>query len=219
MAKKNRIKSQDRIQSGNKFAKQGNKSQTAANTGNNLKVKMELISDAIFGNGMSVPGGEDIAVQTDENGFPYLKGSTLKGIFREQLENHLAWIDYDTNIAGILLGNEGDDSDDARKLVFPDMRLPMSVTSRVLAEIGDDKDIVTDSMTNIRTFTAIDENGMTKEHSLRQARCVNKGLTFYGIIKCKPQDQGLVSEVLTEIKWVGSMRNRGFGKVKFSIEQ
>ena len=54
-------------------------------------VHMKLESDTIFGNGMNVPGGEDISVQTDSWGFPYLKGSTFKGIFREEFINYLAW--------------------------------------------------------------------------------------------------------------------------------
>ena len=56
-----------------------------------MEVKMELLSDAIFGSGFSVPGGEDIAVCRDENGYPFLKGSTLKGLLRESLENIAAW--------------------------------------------------------------------------------------------------------------------------------
>ena len=48
-----------------------------------VKIKMTLLSDTIFGNGVSIPGGEDISVLTDENGFPYYKGSSLKGVFRE----------------------------------------------------------------------------------------------------------------------------------------
>ena len=41
-----------------------------------LMIQMHLESDAIFGNGMSIPGGEDIGVRTDAHGFPYMKGST-----------------------------------------------------------------------------------------------------------------------------------------------
>ena len=56
-----------------------------------LDVTMELLSDTIFGSGFSIPGGEDIAVCQDENGYPYLKGTTLKGLLRESLENLIAW--------------------------------------------------------------------------------------------------------------------------------
>lgn len=44
-----------------------------------LQVRLELLSDTIFGSGHSIPGGEDIAVCQDENGYPYLKGTTLQG--------------------------------------------------------------------------------------------------------------------------------------------
>ena len=46
-------------------------------------VKMKLMEDAIFGNGQSIPGEEDISLLRDENGFPYYKGSSFKGVFRE----------------------------------------------------------------------------------------------------------------------------------------
>ena len=48
-----------------------------------MKIKMELLSDAIFGNGMSVPGGEDISVLRYIYCFTYYIGSTFKGVFRE----------------------------------------------------------------------------------------------------------------------------------------
>ncbi len=52
---------------------------------------MTLLSDAVFGNGMRVPGGEDISILTDEEGFPYYKATSFKGIFREEMENLLEW--------------------------------------------------------------------------------------------------------------------------------
>lgn len=55
------------------------------------KVTMRLESDAIFGSGYSIPGGEDIGVKTDENGLPYLSGSTFKGLLREEVEHLLEW--------------------------------------------------------------------------------------------------------------------------------
>ena len=56
-----------------------------------MKIKMELNSDGLFGNGISIPGGEDLSVQCDTYGFPYYKGSTFKGIFREELFRYLKW--------------------------------------------------------------------------------------------------------------------------------
>lgn len=54
-----------------------------------LQVRLELLSDTIFGSGHSIPGGEDIAVCQDENGYPYLKGTTFKGLLRESMHDLL----------------------------------------------------------------------------------------------------------------------------------
>lgn len=51
-----------------------------------LYVRVRLLSDTIFGAGFSVPGGEDIAVCEDSKGYPYLKGSTLKGLYGKALK-------------------------------------------------------------------------------------------------------------------------------------
>lgn len=186
-----------------------------------MKIKMELLSDVIFGNGMSIPGGEDISVLCDKYGFPYYKGGTLKGIFREELERYLDWEGLDEMSCKEkitrLLGAGGKDTESPDKLVFSDLTLSDSVRSPILQETGaEDPQSVLDILTNIRTFTRIDESGMVEEGSLRSGRCVNRGLIFYGEIHCMEKDEELVKNVLALIKWIGSMRNRGFGKVRLS---
>lgn len=189
-----------------------------------MKIKMQLLSDAVFGSGMSVPGGEDIAVQCDEHGFPYYKGSTFKGVFREELVRYLNWTGGDLKLAeeqaDRLLGKPGSIClDEKDKLVFSDFRLSRAVQANILAEIGESNSgEVLDCLTNRRTFTAIAENGIVREGTLRYCRCVNKGLIFYSEIECRPEDEKVVADVLPLIKWIGTMRNRGFGKVKISVE-
>ena len=92
-----------------------------------LGVTMELCSDAIFGSGFSIPGGEDIAVCEDGAGFPYLKGSTFKGLLRESLENLMAWTGADSSVVEALCGASGwEGTADGRRLqltaLFPDPR-------------------------------------------------------------------------------------------------
>ena len=67
-------------------------------------LRMTLLSDTIFGNGMSVPGEEDIAVLTDAQGFPYYKGSTFKGVFREEMGRYLEWEGESSSFIGICCG-------------------------------------------------------------------------------------------------------------------
>lgn len=187
-----------------------------------LKVRMQLMSDVIFGNGESVPGGEDISILSDENGFPYFKGGTFKGIFREELRNYLAWtvseekkIEAETQR---LLGTGGDTNiQNKDKLIFSDFTLSDHVKKTVLSEIQPGQEyMIPEALSHTRMFTAISSDGIVREGSLRQCRCVNKGLNFYSEIICLPEDEQLVKDVLSVIKWVGTMRNRGFGKVKLT---
>ena len=146
-----------------------------------MRIKMHLLSDAVFGSGMSIPGGEDIAVQCDEHGFPYYKGSTFKGVFREELIRYLNWTTGDLEQAkqraDMLLGEPGSVClAEEGKLVFSDFQLSGAVKAAILNEIGNSPATVLDCLTSLRAFTAIGENGTVQEGSLRYCRCVNKDL-------------------------------------------
>ena len=180
-----------------------------------MKIKMELLTDTIFGNGMSVPGAEDISVLHDKDGFPYFKGTTFKGIFREELERYIEWTKDETLNANEFLGISGEGGEGS--MIFSDFVLSPAVRHAVMEEIGCGRiSEVLDSMTELRTFTRINENGVADEGSLRIARCVKKGLVFYSDIDCGGMSEEIVKEVLGLIKWIGTMRNRGFGKVSVS---
>lgn len=188
-----------------------------------LLIQMHLLSDAIFGNGMSMPGGEDICVQTDQDGFPYLKGSTIKGIFREELINYLSWQqkpeDEIRAAVRAMMGESGSDElDDPRKLNFSDLTVHPEVRRRILEEGGVTPQDIRSMFTYARTFTSL-EDGVAREGSLRTARCIKKGLHFYGECTCHPEDQKTVEQVLGLIKGVGTMRTRGFGKVQIKSEE
>lgn len=188
-----------------------------------MKIRMQLMSDAIFGNGESIPGGEDISVLSDENGFPYYKGGTFKGIFREEMGNYLALSGEKENKIKAelerLLGTGGDDNIyNTDKLVFSDFTLSDYVKGQMLVEIGTGQAYnVLNALSHVRTFTAMSPEGIVQEGTLRQCRCINKGLNFYSEIKCSQKDEQLVKDVLSMIKWVGTMRRRGFGKVKLTV--
>lgn len=188
-----------------------------------LKIRMQLISDVVFGNGESVPGGEDISILRDENGFPYYKGGTFKGIFREEMCNYLAWTREDAGDVERemkrLLGTSGDDNvRNSDKLIFSDFMLSDYVKQQMMSEIGSGQNnMILEALSHVRTFTAVSSDGIVQKGSLRQCRCVNKGLNFYSEVRCSQKDEKLVEDVLSTIRWVGTMRNRGFGKVKLMV--
>ncbi len=220
-----------------------------------MKVKMELLSDAIFGNGISIPGGEDRTVLLDHYGFPYYKGGTMKGIFREELDRYLHWTMEGEQRENIiqkkiadLLGETGDsDVIQDGKLVFSDFTLSAHVKEMMLREIREEKEKsqggngqiqdekekireengqiqgvkeeIRDALTHLRTFTRIEDTGIAARKSLRTYRCVNRGLYFYSDVTCREEDKELVREVFSLIKWIGTMRNRGFGNVRITVEE
>ena len=170
-----------------------------------LQIRMELLSDVIFGSGYSIPGGEDVAVSVDKQGWPYLKGSTLKGLLRESMENILVWTGDDSNIASVLLGAAGwDGTEDSRRVHLTELHLEESPATP-------------EDCFSSRTFTAL-ENGVVKEKTLRIASCVRAGLCFTGEIHCLSDDVALLKRSLAGIKWVGTLRNRGFGRVRITAE-
>ena len=188
-----------------------------------MKIKMTLLSDTIFGNGESIPGGEDISVLYDENGFPFFKGGTFKGIFREELSRLLKWKGKEeeeiNRIIKKLLGvSDNDEESTEERIQFSDFQLSGYVKEQVQREINNPAQIL-DSLTHLRTFTQIEENGIVKEGSLRTGRCINKGLVFYSEIQCKEDQSDLICNTLAQIKWIGTMRNRGFGKVLIEPEE
>lgn len=187
-----------------------------------LLIEMTLLADAVFGNGLSIPGGEDIATQMDDQGFPYLKGNTLKGMFREELINLLGWTGKDEKETDetvcTLMGEGGSEQlDETRKVRFSDLVINPELRKTVEEETDDLAEHIA-MFTYTRDFTSL-EDGMAKEGSLRQCRTVKSGLHFYGTCYCAKKDAELVKEVLSLIKWVGTMRNRGFGKVSIVVEE
>lgn len=107
-----------------------------------LFIEMTLQSDAVFGNGLSMPGGEDIATQMDDQGFPYLKGNTLKGMFREELINLLAWTGKEKEetdrMVCTLMGEGGSEQlDESRKVRFSDLTLHPELRKAVEEETAE----------------------------------------------------------------------------------
>ena len=170
-----------------------------------LQVRLELLSDTIFGSGHSIPGGEDIAVCQDENGYPYLKGTTFKGLLRESMHDLLEWSGGPTDTVEALLGKEGwTGTAGGRRL---------HLTPLTLEEKPEESETCYDH----RTFTSL-ENDVVKTGTLRSAMCICRGQKFIGKIFCEEQDVPFVRESALGIKWLGTMRSRGFGHVKVIVE-
>lgn len=172
-----------------------------------LHVQMRLLSDTILGAGYSIPGGEDIAVCKDQNGYPYLKGSTLKGLLRESVENWLVWTGGCEADIDALMGASGwVGLTDHRRLQFSEFQMQGPPATP-------------EECYETRTFTSLTDAGTVESGTLRMASCIRRNTIFAGEIDCADEDEALVKNALTSIKWVGTMRSRGFGRVRFTVER
>ena len=142
-----------------------------------LHVQMRLLSDTILGAGYSIPGGEDLAVCKDQNGYPYLKGSTLKGLLRESIENWLVWTGGCEADIDALMGASGwVGLTDSRRVQFSEFQMQNPPATP-------------EECYETRTFTSLTDAGTVESGTLRMAACIRRNAIFVGEIDCAGEDE------------------------------
>lgn len=184
------------------------------------QIKIELLSETILGSGESVAGYLDLDILYDELGLPFFKGKTLKGRLREEAENivRLQKELFNKKQINDLFG-EVDSIEDA-KVGFSNASVSENIKKAIKLSGLRAADIV-DSLTDIRSFTSIGDNGVANEGSLRQIRVINKGLKLYSEITLRnelSEDEFLLLGLsVLALKHIGLMCSRGKGMVKCSL--
>ena len=199
-------------------------------------LKMLLISDTTFGRGDGVAGLIDQEVEHDPNGFPYLRGRTLKGLLSEECDNLISvlsdpppsrWIEAAEHLFGI----PGSTLETISKMHVGDACLPPDLRREVGLQLDQERDKkekkltesdVLASLTTIRRQTSIDpEDGAPVEHSLRASRAIIRDLTFTAqlLFEEKPTADmlALLAVSTLALRRVGSVRNRGRGHVQCKL--
>ncbi|ADU73834.1 CRISPR-associated protein Csx10 [Acetivibrio thermocellus AD2] len=185
------------------------------------RIEMELLSEAIFGSGYSIPGSVDLEIVCDEYGIPFMKAKTFKGNLREVMEDaaKLLGKGYEEKVEQ-LLGKENSGVDSWKNLKFSDCRLQENVREYIRLAIETNKITaaeVKEAMTSIRSFTSIDDNGSSKKGSLREYRVIKKGLVFEVDVECErelsEEELALLAVSVKSLRYIGMMRTRGKGRV------
>ena len=194
------------------------------------KLIIKLLSDTTFGRGDGVAGLVDQEVEHDLDGFPYLRGRTLKGLLNEESDNLVAVLSPDSirchwqKVACKLFGEPGSTLETISQMNVGDACLPLDLRQAVAAQMKrrDNKltrvDIL-ESLTTIRRQTAIDPTtGTADERSLRSSRVVLRELEFTAHLSFadQPNDDtlALLSVATFALRRIGSGRNRGRGYVQ-----
>jgi len=192
---------------------------------NNYIIEIELLSEAIFGSGQSVPGLVDTDIVHDEYGFPYMKAKTFKGNLRKSAEEIVELLkykykkDYSVYLEE-LFGKSNNWLDNQNSLKFSDCCLDENVRKILINAVLEKKirnDEILDSLTEIRSFTSIDADGSAKKGSLRQARVIKRGLKFYTTLESSLEltdiKLSIIAAAVCSLRHIGSMRTRGKGEV------
>lgn len=195
---------------------------------NRYRIKIKLLSEAMFGSGRSVPGSVDSEIVYDSNGLPYMKAKTFKGNLRETMEEFVALFENKSDFKETikdLIGDENLGLESWKNLKLSDCRISEGVRAAIENEIASGKlnpEEVKSALTSIRAMTSINEDGSARRGSLRQIRVIKKGTVFQSEIHSERElsetELGLLASSLRMLRHIGSMRSRGKGEVECSLE-
>lgn len=203
-----------------------------------MKIEIELLSPLQLSSGREDIIHDSDAVH-DSYGVPYFPGKRLKGLLYESaLELVEMGAKFNKRDIDILFGNIGEtriridnfylkgstEAEDAEKI-----RSSWSYLENKYPEIFNTEN-VWQSYTEVRHQTKIDEaTGTAEDKSLRNMRVVQKGPAFIGDKKGLAfigdiyllaganrinDDESIVEQALLNLRFAGSKRNRGFGRIK-----
>ncbi|MDE6077151.1 MAG: CRISPR-associated protein [Muribaculaceae bacterium] len=181
-----------------------------------LYYNLTFFTDWHCGSGLAAGADVDTLVVKDKNGLPFVPGKTLKGLIREAVEELIS-LKGDNSYA-LFLKTFGffNDKDELIKgrAFFSNAELSEKERLSIVAK-------------NLQPFlyrklssTAIGEDGIAKEHSLRKME-VAVPCTLEGFISGLPEDKDfttLMKEGLLFIKRLGQNRNRGLGRCSFTVK-
>jgi hypothetical protein len=196
---------------------------------NQYALRIELKSDATFGRGDGVAGLVDAEVEHDENGLPFLRGRTLKGLLQEECANilfslqHLGVSRFDRS-ADRLFGKPGSDLDADAAMHVSDAVFPDELRRAIHFELHKANSTlqasdILDALTTVRRQTAMSETGAPKQESLRSIRVVLRDTVFQAPLRfafdfeTSPEEVCLLGACAASLRRVGLGRNRGRGNV------
>ncbi|MGB5024950.1 MAG: RAMP superfamily CRISPR-associated protein, partial [Saprospiraceae bacterium] len=185
-----------------------------------MKLTLNTISPLLCASGES-SAHIDADFKYDKYGFPYIQGRTIKGLLRESAEEVCEMLGIKNSLVASIFGISGSNGS---KLYFNDFKIVGNSNMIYLLNTDEYKmlpeSLIKTYYTEFRRQTAI-EKGVAKDKSLRTYRLIKEGITFEGCIVgfLNEGENELLKNAIINLIYIGSRRNRGFGKVKFSLEK
>jgi len=168
------------------------------------------------GSGLSAGADLDTLVIKDKDGLPFIPGKTMKGLIREAVEDYSGFRkDCDDAAIERLFGKGADKDHVMGTAFFTNAQLSDEERNAIVSEH------LQPLLYNKVTTTAIGEDGIAKDHSLRSMEAVVPCCLHGEIYDVDEQLASTVVESLGLIKRMGVKRNRGLGRcdIKAKIKE
>ena len=196
-----------------------------------IKIRMELLSPAIFGNGESKNGLVDQEILIDDDGYPMYLGKTFKGMLRQAFDDCLDEYYLKNNETSNIYSemknkifgksgylNEKSLEENEGNVIFSNLKIESNVREYI-SQIIYKKSLRLECFSQIRFSTKI-EDGLAEDKNLRTHREIMPGTVFEGEITIKdesnPELEKYLRQGLKAIKSIGAKRNKGKGVVKIT---
>lgn len=189
-------------------------------------LKIELLSDMCCGSGEGDGIRQDISSTYDENGLPIIYARRIKGILRDKVKwledlNHVTKGTTDKifgtgeNAGLVRLSNAV--LDNATEIKRELSSLPKDIAYLVTPQA------VETAFTVNRYSTAIEKDGIAKDHSFRIVGAIPKGEVFYARVSLDAakdsEEYKTFEKAVKLLRSMGLNRNRGYGEVVCSLEE
>jgi hypothetical protein len=196
-------------------------------------LRIKLNSAATFGRADGVAGLVDREIENDKDGFPFLRGRSLKGLLAENAENVVFALEEQNRKGWRLLkeklfGQPGrGGSKEQGILHVGDATLPQQLRFLIQKERLNPKteftqEKVFNSLTGIRRQTSVNPDGGSDEGSLRAMRVLLRGVVLHAPLsfdasfnKAAASEQNkalaLLAAIVLDFRRAGTGRNRGRG--------
>lgn len=194
-----------------------------------IDLNIELLSDTLVGSGEGWGATIDSDIVFDKYGLPYIPAKRIKGCLRESAVEVLEMFEkakirfVSQKEIDSLFGRVGQAV--SGELSVSNAYIENYTSNKQWVEWLENeygsifsKDIVLNTFTSIRRQTAIEKNGIKKEHSLRTSRVLNRGLNFSAKMETSGEiETDFLSFAARNLRHIGTNRNRGFGLVSCSL--
>lgn len=181
-----------------------------------IRYKIEFHTDWHCGSGLAAGADVDALVVKDNNDLPFIPGKTIKGLLREAVEEIRGFQGKgcDKVFVDTFGYFEKDKSEMTRgQAFFSNAELSGQEQAAIVANK------VARFMYRSIASTAIDKDGIAKEHSLRKMEVVVPCILYGEILNVPESFEGEMRNALKYIKRLGQNRNRGLGRCTITIEE